>query len=85
MFHHLNTPIMIHIAKKVKGKQYARPFVVNSVYFWPSEIKKKHSEFQKPNLIQSSGDMLGKRLNDLGKSGIRTAQAIENLRKALKK
>lgn len=99
---------MNRLSKKIKGKQYARPFVVKDGYFWPLEIKWQsqnnslaelnlmesteyaqkqiYSALKVPaELIQSSGDMLGKRLNDLDKSGITSSQAIENLRKALGK
>ena len=80
---------------KIKGKQYARPFIfkyflsmaeLNLQADMDYQMKQIYSAFKIPsNLIQSSGDMLGKRLNDLAKSGITAAKAIENLNKALGK
>jgi len=76
---HLQSNPLKRITKKIKGQQYARPFVVKDGYFWVindihlgnikfstemEDMRRRiFTAFKIPKeLIQSSGDMLGKNL-----------------------
>lgn len=92
---------MKRLTKKIKGKQYARPFVVKDGYFWPLEIKwqEQINSLGDLKLTESMQDMqkriytalqvpvslMGDEITRLGEAGIAGAKAAERLKLFLNK